>query len=90
MLHNKQRRTTQFTVPGGGTIMSQEFGTIKLKLWNITKHKYDTRPIHWPVIVIYKDQFTRSNVTDVMLLHLQLGHANIHKLRAAQEHYGEI
>ena len=33
MLHNKQRRTTQFTVPGGSTIMSQEFGTIKLKLW---------------------------------------------------------
>ena len=45
MLQNKQRRTTQFTVPGGGTIMSQEFGTIKLKLWNITKHKYDTNTL---------------------------------------------
>jgi len=44
-------------------------------------------PTTWPVIVIYKDRFTKSNVADVMLLHLQLGHANIHKLKAAQEHY---
>ena len=52
------------------------------------EHRSYAGPTPWPVIVIYKDQFTKSNVTDVMLLHLQLGHANIHKLRAAQEHYG--
>ena len=52
------------------------------------EHRSYAGPTPWPVIVIYKDQFTKSNVTDVMLLHLQLGHANIHKLKAAQEQYG--
>lgn len=52
------------------------------------EHRSYAGPTPWPVIVIYKDQFTKSNVTDIMLLHLQLGHANIHKLKAAQELYG--
>ncbi len=52
------------------------------------EHRSYAGPTPWPVLVIYKDQFTKSNVTDVMLLHLQLGHANIHKLKAAQEQYG--
>ena len=39
------------------------------------EHRSYAGPTPWPVIVIYKDQFTKSNVTDVMLLHLQLGQA---------------
>jgi len=52
------------------------------------EHRTFSGPIPWPVIIVHKDKFTKSNITDIMLLHLQLGHANINKLAAAQRYYG--
>jgi len=52
------------------------------------EHRTLSGPLPWPVIIIHKDRFTKSNVTDIMLLHLQLGHANIKKLAKAQAKYG--
>jgi hypothetical protein len=75
MLHDKQQRTTHFTVPGGGTVMSQEFGTIKLKLWNITKHKYDTNTLQ---NVAYQPQSTNL---------LSLGKLNQYGLHVDTESY---
>jgi len=75
MLHDKQQRTTHFTVPGGGTVMSHEFGTIKLKLWNITKQKYDTLTIN---NVAYQP---KSNNL------LSLGKLNRQGLHVDTEHY---
>jgi hypothetical protein len=75
MLHDKQQRTTHFTVPGGGTVMSQEFGTIKLKLWNITKHKYDILTLN---NVAYQPE--SNNL-------LSLGKLNRQGLHIDTEHY---
>ena len=75
MLHDKQQRTTHFTVPGGGTVMSQEFGTIKLKLWNITKRKYDILTLN---NVVYQPE--SNNL-------LSLGKLNRQGLHIDTEHY---
>ena len=44
-------------------------------------------PIQWEVLVIHRDRHTKLKMTDLYKLHLQLGHANITKLRMAQSAY---
>ena len=45
-------------------------------------------PIHWDVLVVHKDRYTKSTVDDNMLAHLKLGHASIDKLIECQQVYG--
>ena len=44
-------------------------------------------PIKWEVLVIHRNRHTELKMTDLYKLHLQLGHANITKLRMAQNAY---
>ena len=44
-------------------------------------------PIQWEVLVIHRNRHTKLEMTDLYKLHLQLGHANVTKLRMAQTAY---
>jgi hypothetical protein len=44
-------------------------------------------PLKWPVIAIYKNIFTPTGVSNLMRLHMRLGHFNVQKLKTAVELY---
>ena len=44
-------------------------------------------PLKWPVIAVYKDLHTQTGVSNLVRLHMRLGHYNVAKLKTACELY---